>query len=210
MSETVSKHEKLEKYKSKRNFGKTSEPGDEEIDFDWADHPVFVIQKHDASNLHYDVRIEIDSVLKSWAVPKGPSTDPSEKRLAMPTEDHPLGYADFEGTIPEDEYGGGTVMVWDRGSYRNLKSQDEGDDEPMSVSEQFEDGHITIWLDGQKLRGGYAFIRTSDGEDARWLMIKMHDKAADARRNPTSTEPDSVKTGRSLDQIRKEEEDNND
>lgn len=206
MSETKSKDGKLKKYKSKRDFGKTSEPGDEEVDFDWAEHPVFVIQKHDASNLHYDVRIEIDGVLKSWAVPKGPSTDPSEKRLAMPTEDHPLGYADFEGTIPEDEYGGGTVMVWDRGSYRNLKEDEDGE-EPPSVSEQFVDGHITIWLEGEKISGGYAFIRTGDGDDARWLMIKMDDEKADARRNPTSTEPDSVKTGRSLDQILEEEND---
>jgi DNA ligase D-like protein (predicted 3'-phosphoesterase) len=193
--------DKLADYKKKRDFNKTSEPGDEEVSFDWAEEgkPIFVIQKHDASNLHYDFRIEVDGVLKSWAVPKGPSMDPSVKRLAVPTEDHPLGYADFEGVIPEDEYGGGTVMVWDRGTYRNLKEEDE--EEVPPVSEQLEDGHVTIWLDGEKLKGGYALIRTGKGKDPRWLLIKMDDNEADARRNPTSTETDSVKSGRSLEEI---------
>jgi len=146
-------------------------------------------------------------VLKSWAVPKGPSTDPSVKRLAVPTEDHPMGYADFEGVIPEDEYGGGTVMVWDRGTYRNLK---EGNEEKVpSVSEQLEDGHVTIWLEGEKLQGGYALIRTGKGKDPRWLLIKMDDDKADARRKPTSTEPDSVKSGRSLEEIEQEEGEDN-
>jgi DNA ligase D-like protein (predicted 3'-phosphoesterase) len=197
--------DKLGKYKQKRDFRKTSEPSVDEVDFDWTDErPIFVIQKHDASNLHYDFRIELDGVLKSWAVPKGPSTDPSEKRLAIPTEDHPLAYADFEGVIPEDQYGGGTVMVWDRGSYRNLKEEEEGEKVP-SVAEQVDDGHATIWLEGQKISGGYALIRTSGGDDERWLLIKMDDDEADARRNPTSTEPDSVKSGRSLDEIREQE-----
>jgi DNA ligase D-like protein (predicted 3'-phosphoesterase) len=193
--------DKLADYKKKRDFNKTSEPGDEEVSFDWAEEgkPIFVIQKHDASNLHYDFRIEVDGVLKSWAVPKGPSTDPSVKRLAVPTEDHPLGYADFEGVIPEGEYGGGTVMVWDRGTYRNLKEDDE--EEAPSVSEQLEDGHVTVWLEGEKLQGGYALIRTGKGDNPRWLLIKMDDNEADARRNLTSTETDSVKSGRSLEEI---------
>jgi DNA ligase D-like protein (predicted 3'-phosphoesterase) len=201
--------DKLEEYKRKRNFAKTTEPGDEAVEFDWAEsRPIFVIQKHQASTLHYDFRIEVDGVLKSWAVPKGPSTDPSEKRLAIPTEDHPLGYADFEGVIPEDEYGGGTVMVWDRGTYRNLKEQEQGD--PPSVGKQIEDGHVTIWLEGEKICGGYALIRTGKGAKARWLLIKMDDDEADARRNPTSTQPDSVKSGRSLEEIREEEGNDND
>jgi DNA ligase D-like protein (predicted 3'-phosphoesterase) len=197
--------DKLEDYKKKRDFNKTSEPGDEEVSFDWAEggKPIFVIQKHQASSLHYDFRIEVEGVLKSWAVPKGPSTDPSVKRLAVPTEDHPIGYADFEGVIPEDEYGGGTVMVWDRGSFRNLKEDDEA--EAPSVSKQLEDGHVTIWLEGEKLQGGYALIRTGKGKDPRWLLIKMDDDKADARRKPTSTEPDSVKSGRSLEEIEQEE-----
>ncbi len=194
--------DKLETYKKKRDFKKTPEPGEDEVHFDWAQgRPIFVIQKHQASTLHYDFRIEVDGVLKSWAVPKGPSTDPSVKRLALPTEDHPLGYADFEGVIPEDEYGGGTVMVWDRGTYRNLKEENK-DEDAKSVKAQIEDGHITIWLEGEKLSGGYALIRTGGGEDARWLLIKMDDEKADARRNPTSTEGKSVKTGRSLEEIR--------
>jgi len=190
----------LEEYNRKRDFLKTSEPEDQAVDFDWADGaPVFVIQKHAASSLHYDFRIEVEGVLKSWAVPKGPSTDPGEKRLAIPTEDHPLAYADFEGVIPDGEYGGGTIMVWDRGTYRNLKEDDEG--EASTVEAQIADGHVTIWLEGQKLQGGYALIRTGKGEKARWLLIKMDDDGADARRNPTSTEPDSVKSGRSLEDI---------
>ena len=203
----------IETYEDKRDFRKTKEPQAEEVEFDWADErPIFIIQKHDASSLHYDFRIEVDGVLKSWAVPKGPSTDPSVKRLAMPTEDHPLAYADFEGTIPEDEYGGGTVLIWDRGSYENLKEDedDEGEDEPPTVSEQIDDGHVTIRLKGEKISGGYALIRTGSGDDARWLLIKMKDDEADARRNPTSTEPKSVASGRTMDEIAEEEGDADD
>ncbi|MGC9316669.1 MAG: DNA polymerase ligase N-terminal domain-containing protein [Armatimonadota bacterium] len=195
--------ERLSEYQKKRDFERTPEPAGEEVEFDWAEgRPIFVIQKHDASTLHYDFRLEVDGVLKSWAVPKGPSTDPREKRLAMPTEDHPLEYADFEGSIPEGEYGGGTVLVWDRGSYRNLK-EDEGEEEAMSVAEQIEDGHVTVWLEGEKISGGYALIRT--GGDDRWLLIKMRDDEADARRNPTSTEAKSVKTGRTVEEIAQDE-----
>jgi DNA ligase D-like protein (predicted 3'-phosphoesterase) len=199
----------LEAYEQKRDLSKTPEPSDGQSELDWAsERPVFVIQKHDASSLHYDFRIEVEGVLKSWAVPKGPSTDPSDKRLAVPTEDHPLDYADFEGVIPEDEYGGGTVLIWDRGSYRNLKDSD-GEEEAESVSQQIDDGHVTIWLNGAKIAGGYALIRTDQGDDERWLLIKMDDDEADARRNPVSTEPKSVKSGRTLEEIRKEEGDNN-
>jgi len=195
-------HEKLEKYKSKRDFGRTPEPGAGQAVLDWANkRPIFVIQKHDASHLHYDFRLEVDGVLKSWAVPKGPSTDPREKRLAVPTEDHPLEYADFEGVIPKGEYGGGTVMVWDRGGYKNLK-EEKG--EHKSVARQIEDGHVTVWLEGRKLFGGYALIRTGKGGKPRWLLIKMDDEGADARQNPTSTQPESAKTGRTLEEIRKQ------
>lgn len=195
---------KLDDYKKKRDFSKTAEPKDEAITFDWAEgKPIFVIQKHAASSLHYDFRIEVEGVLKSWAVPKGPSTDPSVKRLAIPTEDHPLAYADFEGVIPQGEYGGGVMIVWDRGTIHNLKQADEGGQVP-TLTQQIEDGHVMIWLEGQKLQGGYALIRTGKGEKARWLLIKMDDDGADARRNPTSTEPDSVLSGRSLDAIREE------
>ncbi len=198
----------LEEYDRKRDFRRTKEPKTDDVEFDWADErPIFVIQQHDSSTMHWDFRIEVDGVLKSWAVPKGPSTDPSEKRLAMPTEDHPLAYADFERAIPEDEYGGGAVIVWDRGHYRNLKSEEESDEdeEPISVAEQVEDGHVTIWLEGEKLKGGYALIKTGSGDDTRWLLIKMRDDEADARRNPTSTEPESVKTGRTVEEVAEEE-----
>lgn len=191
----------LDEYKKKRDFRKTGEPDGGDVTFEWADErPIFVIQKHDASTLHYDFRIEVEGVLKSWAVPKGPSTDPSEKRLAVPTEDHPLEYADFEGVIPDDEYGGGSVIIWDRGSYGNAKEEDENGKRP-SVSEQIDDGHVTIRLNGEKISGGYALIRTGDGDDERWLLVKMDDEGADARRNPTSTEPESVKSGREVGDI---------
>lgn len=161
-----------------------------------------MIQKHDASTLHYDFRIEADGVLKSWAVPKGPSTDPGEKRLAIPTEDHPLEYADFEGVIPEGEYGGGTVLIWDRGAYENIT---EKNDEIQPIEEAIEAGHVLIDLRGEKLQGGYALHRTGSGDDARWLLIKMDDEHADARRNPVSTEPKSVKSDRTMEQVADEE-----
>ncbi|MDX1706165.1 DNA polymerase ligase N-terminal domain-containing protein [Pseudidiomarina sp.] len=190
-----------EDYQKKRDFDKTSEPSNGDVSFDWADErPIFVIQKHDASSLHYDFRIEVDGTLKSWAVPKGPSTDPGDKRLAVPTEDHPLDYADFEGVIPKDEYGGGTVMIWDRGCYRNLKDD-------KSVADQLDDGHATIWLEGEKICGGYALIHTDSGDDERWLLVKIDDEKADARRNPVSTEKTSVESDRSLKEIDDEESD---
>lgn len=165
--------------------------------------PIFVIQKHDASTLHYDFRLEVDGVLKSWAVPKGPSTDPREKRLARPTEDHSLEYADFEGVIPEGSYGAGTVLVWDRGPYRNLRLEKEEDG--ASMQQALDEGKVEVWLDGQKLQGGYALIRIDDADD-RWLLVKMDDEKADARRNPTSTEPESVLSGRTLDEIASHED----
>jgi DNA ligase D-like protein (predicted 3'-phosphoesterase) len=197
----MSKDKPLREYMDKRDFEKSPEPKGSDRDGS-EDGPIFVIQKHDASNLHYDFRLEVDGVLKSWAVPKGPSTDPSEKRLALPTEDHPMDYAEFEGTIPEDEYGGGTVLVWDAGIYRNLM---EEKDEPMSMAESLEEGHAEVWLKGEKLTGGYALIRTGSGDDARWLLIKMRDDAADARRNPTSTQPKSVLSGRTVEDVAEEE-----
>ncbi|MFP4251379.1 MAG: DNA polymerase ligase N-terminal domain-containing protein [Guyparkeria sp.] len=160
--------------------------------------PGFVIQWHDATQRHFDMRLEVDGVLKSWAVPKGPSTDPSEKRLAIEVEDHDLDYADFEGVIPEGEYGAGTVMLWDRGGYRNLDSE-------HSVAEGLKRGLIEVWLDGEKIRGGYAFKRIEGGDKPQWLLIKMRDEAADARRDPVSTETHSVKSDRTLEEIRQQE-----
>lgn len=188
----------LEEYLAKRDFDSTPEPAGAGA-ANWDDQPRFVIQKHDASSLHYDFRLEADGVLKSWAVPKGPSTDPAEKRLALPTEDHPLDYIDFEGVIPEDEYGAGTVLVWDAGRYRNQTTGDDG--EEVTVTDALDDGHLVVWLEGEKITGGYALTRTGSGDDARWLLVKVDDDRADARRNPTSTEPDSILTDRGLDEI---------
>ena len=184
---------KLDAYRAKRDFRLTPEPDGENTGVAGCR---FVIQKHDASRLHYDFRLEVDGVLKSWAVPKGPSTDPREKRLAVATEDHPLEYADFEGVIPAGEYGGGVVMIWDEGEFRNLS---ERDGVAISMSESLDRGHVHVWLDGHKLHGGYALIRFK--KDKQWLLIKVDDEEADARRNPVSTEPNSVRSGRSLEQI---------
>ncbi|NIR30950.1 MAG: DNA ligase [Gammaproteobacteria bacterium] len=164
--------------------------------------PIFVIQKHDARRLHYDFRLEIDGVLKSWAVPKGPSTDPRDKRLAVLVDDHELEHADFEGIIPESEYGSGAVIVWDAGPYRNLNQDGEGREIPMR--EAFDSGRIEVWLEGKKIRGGYALIRSRlGGREENWLLIKMRDEAADARRVPTRTEPESVLSGRTIEEVQK-------
>ncbi len=199
----MSESAKLKKYRGKRDFRKTAEPKGEGGNN--SNSPIFVVQKHDASRLHYDFRLEVDGVLKSWAVPKGPSTDPREKRLAVPTEDHPLEYAGFEGVIPEDNYGGGTVLLWDRGTYENLKKDDDGNE--ISMDSCLENGHLTVWLKGEKIEGGYALIRMDGREEERWLLVKMDDDKADARRNPVSTEPLSVASGRDLDKIEAEGDD---
>ncbi|MDX1646683.1 MAG: DNA polymerase ligase N-terminal domain-containing protein [Longimicrobiales bacterium] len=199
----MSREEPLKEYLEKRDFERTPEPEGGGEDHPRA-APIFVIQEHDASTHHFDVRLQVGDVLRSWAVPKGPSTDPSEKRLAVPTEDHPLEYAEFEGVIPEDEYGGGRVIVWDAGRYTNLKSDEDGT--PVPVEDQLDDGHATVWLHGEKIRGGYAFVRTDMGDEERWLMVKMDDEEADARRKPVSTEPESVISGRTLGEVSGERE----
>jgi DNA ligase D-like protein (predicted 3'-phosphoesterase) len=192
--------DRLEEYRRRRDFRKSPEPSGE--GGGGGDRPRFVIQKHDASSLHYDFRLEVGDRLASWAVPKGPSTDPREKRLAIQTEDHPLEYADFEGVIPEGEYGAGTVLVWDTGPYRNLRA--DKDDGGLDMEASLEDGLVEVALQGEKLQGGYALKRIRGGDKPQWLLIKMDDEGADARRNPTSTEPDSVRSGRSLEEIARE------
>jgi len=190
----------LKTYRDKRDFQRTTEPSGGKKKT--SNRPIFVIQKHDARQLHYDFRLEVDGVLKSWAVPKGPSTDPRDKRLAVPTEDHPMEYADFEGVIPKGEYGGGTVLIWDTGTYRNLREEKE--DDRTSMEQALEQGTVEVWLEGKKLEGGYALIRTGKPDKSgkeRWLLIKKKDEKADARRNPTSTEPESVLTGRTMEEI---------
>lgn len=186
--------ERLDEYRSKRNPTSTPEPAGE----GGGTGGRFVVQEHDASSLHYDFRLEVDGVLKSWAVPKGPSTDPSEKRLALPTEDHPVDYIDFEGVIPEGEYGAGRVIVWDTGPYENETTEDG---EPVEMADAIDNGHVSVRLEGKKISGGYALTRTGSGDEARWLLVKKDDDEADARRNPTSTEPKSVISDRTIGQI---------
>jgi DNA ligase D-like protein (predicted 3'-phosphoesterase) len=153
---------------------------------------IFVIQKHDATRLHYDFRLEVDGVLKSWAVPRGPSTNPAEKRLAVEVEDHRLSWGEFEGVI-EDGYGAGTVIVWDRGTWRPLT---EGDPD-----QALRKGHLSFWLEGEKLRGGFTLQRTRGGDKPQWLLIKRRDEGADARGNPVSTQPESVISGRTVEDV---------
>jgi DNA ligase D-like protein (predicted 3'-phosphoesterase) len=200
MSRRAARAGSLEEYRSKRNKGRTPEP------FGRGRRrrggPRFVVHKHAASRLHYDFRLEVGGVLKSWAVPKGPSTDPREKRLAMAVEDHPLDYGGFEGVIPEGQYGAGSVIVWDAGPYRNLT---ERDGEELPIDDALRSGHALVELQGEKLRGGYALIRTGGGGRERWLLVKARDDAADARRNPVSTEPESVLSGRTVEQVAEEE-----
>jgi len=154
---------KLSEYRKKREFETTPEPGGG-TEKTGAER-TFVIQEHDASHLHYDLRLEIDGVLVSWAVPKEPSSDPGKKRLAVRTEDHPLEYADFEGTIPEGHYGAGTVTIWDRGTYENRRE--------VNMEDSLSEGKIEIRLHGRKLKGGYNLIRTKwKGNSENWLLIK--------------------------------------
>jgi DNA ligase D-like protein (predicted 3'-phosphoesterase) len=192
----VTRSGSLERYRQKRDFRRTSEPRGRRRRSPL--RPRFVVQKHDATTLHYDFRLEAGGVLKSWAVPKGPSTNPKDKQLAVPTEDHPLDYAEFEGVIPEGEYGAGTVLVWDTGTYRNLT---EAGDEPVPVEDAVERGHVKVWLDGQKLRGGFALTRMRRGNNAAWLLVKLRDEGADARRKPVRSQPASVRSGRTIEEI---------
>lgn len=189
----------MKTYNEKRDFSKTREPKDGSYK-NKDEKPIFVIQKHDATNLHYDLRLEIDNTLKSWSVPKGPSTNPSVKRMAIPTEDHPLAYADFEGTIPEGEYGGGTVMIWDRGSIESIKKDEDG--KLISLEESYKMGSVEVELKGKKLKGGYTIVKMKGGKmRGNWLLIKQDDNHADARKNPVEKETHSVVTGRSMEEI---------
>jgi DNA ligase D-like protein (predicted 3'-phosphoesterase) len=185
-------------YRDKRDPTRTPEPAGRRRRRGSQGRPRFVVQKHDATSLHYDFRLEAAGVLKSWAIPKGPSTNPKDKRLAMPTEDHPLEYADFEGVIPEGEYGAGPVIVWDAGTYRN---RTEKDGKPVPVEQAVEDGHVAVWLEGRKLTGGFALTRIGRGRRERWLLVKMDDEGADARRRPLKTEPRSVVSGRGIEEV---------
>jgi bifunctional non-homologous end joining protein LigD len=188
----------LDQYRRKRHFERTPEPDGEVVNSAAraaAEGLAFVIQKHAASHLHYDFRLEIGGTLKSWAIPKGPSLDPGERRLAVEVEDHPLAYADFEGRIPAGEYGGGTVLLWDRGEWFP-----EGDPE-----EGFRAGRLRFRLAGEKLAGRWSLVRFGNGERGRdnWLLIKARDDfaRADAELDITEQRPESVKSGQRIEQV---------
>jgi bifunctional non-homologous end joining protein LigD len=183
----------LQTYHTKRRFGVTKEPHGKVAR---SKGHAFVIQKHDARRLHYDLRLELDGVMKSWAVTRGPSLVPGEKRLAVQVEDHPIEYNKFEGTIPEGEYGAGTVMIWDRGKW-------QPEDDPHKGLAK---GHLSFQLDGKKLHGGWHLVRMrrKRGEKRdNWLLIKQHDDDARGKsdKDILDQKPLSVATGRSLDQI---------
>lgn len=175
----------LEKYRAKRDFQQTQEPVGDAVRR--SNGRLFVIQKHAARNLHYDFRLELDGTLKSWAVPKGPNLDPDSKRLAVEVEDHPLDYADFEGQIPAGQYGGGKVLVWDRGTW-----EAEGD-----AAQGYRKGHLSFELQGEKLRGRWSLVRMRGRGEGQWLLIKSRDEYA-SDEDILETAPDSVRSGRDL------------
>jgi bifunctional non-homologous end joining protein LigD len=180
---------KLQTYRAKRDFSLTSEPSPDVEAPPSTGSPRFMIHKHDATRLHYDVRLEIDGVLASWAVPKGPSYDPSEKRLAVETEDHPLAYATFEGRIPEGAYGAGDSLIWDTGTYDTVP--------PGQESAQRKKGHLTLQFHGQKLQGRWHLLRTrAKGGKSQWLFFKSRDEHASTTYDITAERPESVKSGR--------------
>src|SRR5918911_1130607 len=195
----------LEKYNKKRDFTKTPEPigrdvrqEDDTTKKSKNKELRFVVQKHNATRLHYDFRLETkkEGLLKSWTVPKGISLDPKVKRLAVLTEDHPLGYLLFEGIIPEGSYGAGTVIVWDTGTYAS----------EQEISDQFKNGKITFILSGQKLKGRFSLVRTS--RENQWLLIKGHDEF-ESKDDLTITRPESVLTGRTNQDLESGKRDNN-
>lgn len=188
---------KLSEYRAKRDFKKTAEPAGK-TPIRAAEYPRFVIQKHDATRLHYDLRLEVDGVFRSWAITKGPSLDPHDKRLAVEVEDHPLDYGDFEGTIPKGEYGGGTVMVWDRGFW-----MPEGD---KSAAEQLREGELKLVLAGHKLKGSWVLVRMKGdrygGKRTNWLLIKHRDEwAKNGDADKLLKKDRSVASGRTMGQI---------
>ncbi len=182
----------LAEYNRKRDFAKTAEPAGKVAR---SSGHRFIVQKHDATRLHYDFRLEVDGVLKSWAVTRGPSLNPDDKRLAVRTEDHPLSYAEFEGTIPEGEYGGGTVMLWDKGEWAPIAGKSAKD---------LEKGHLHFTLDGERMKGEWLLIRLKPRGKERhenWLLRKIDDAAAGGSDDLVARELTSVKTGRTMAEI---------
>jgi bifunctional non-homologous end joining protein LigD len=189
----------LSDYRDKRHFEGTPEPSGQAPSPE-PESNRFVVQQHAATRMHYDFRLEADGVLISWAVPKGPSYDPAVKRLAVHVEDHPVDYRQFEGIIPRGNYGAGSVIVWDEGAYRNLTARGGI---PVSVREAVDSGHVSVWLEGSKLIGGWSLTRFGP-EDKSWTLVKRNDDRADPGKDITTEAPRSVKSGRTIDDVMRE------
>lgn len=190
----------LQTYKKKRVLKKSQEPKAKKTTSGTKKLPVFCVQKHAASHLHYDFRIECEGVMLSWAIPKGPSLDPNQKRLAIHVEDHPIEYRHFEGIIPEGNYGAGTVMIWDEGLYTVSGCQTKKEVE-KTIFEGLKKGHIEFDLMGEKLQGGFVLVRTKQGDgEKNWLFIKRKDTYADSKLDIMSQDL-SVRTGRTIQEI---------
>jgi bifunctional non-homologous end joining protein LigD len=192
----------LETYVKKRDFTKTAEPKAGKSKDEG--QLLFVIQKHDASRLHYDFRLEMDGVLKSWAVPKGPSTDPAIKRLAMMVEDHPFDYRTFEGIIPQGQYGGGTVIVWDEGTYEPIEDIKGKKEQEKHLLKQLRSGSVKIKLHGEKLKGEFALVKTHGMGDNAWLLIKHNDEYASDK--DITKQDKSVSSGKTIADMEKNSE----
>jgi bifunctional non-homologous end joining protein LigD len=195
----TTRSERLAEYRRKRDFSRTREPKGGAASRRPTPRLAYVIERHEATRLHFDLRLELDGVMKSWAVPKGPSLDPSVKRLAIEVEDHPIEYNTFEGTIPQGEYGGGTVMLWDRGTY---DYPGEADDPVAALRAGYRKGDLKFELRGKRLRGSWVLVRTrGEGRKNQWLLIKHRDDEADPGRDPVEEYQTSVATGRTMDEI---------
>lgn len=213
--------DRLEEYRRKRDFSATSEPAGGEAEEDGeegfgrpaaaavvsdplegVETGAFCVQLHDATRLHYDVRIEVGGVLRSWAVPKGPSYNPADKRLAVPTEDHPIEYQHYEGIIPKGAYGGGPSLLWDQGSFVNISHDSRG--RVVTLARAFEKGHVSVWFRGTKLEGGWTFTRIEDRNKGgyTWLMVKRSDATANPERDIVTEMPQSVRSGLTVDELR--------
>jgi DNA ligase D-like protein (predicted 3'-phosphoesterase) len=189
----------LADYRHKRDSSRTAEPRGGSQGGRGRRRPVFVVQLHDATTEHYDFRLEADGVLRSWAVPKGPSLNPRDKRLAVATEDHPLDYAGFEGVIAAGQYGAGRVIVWDKGYYVNRSHDRDG--EPLPAAAAIEHGHIAFDLHGRKLRGRWSLTRMRRSGQNQWLLVKSDDEFADRRTVVERSQPESVKSGRRIEEL---------
>jgi len=188
----------LTQYKKKRSFQHTPEPAGGKANGSVLH---FVVQKHDATRLHYDFRLEMSGVLKSWAVPKGPSLNPEDKRLAMMVEDHPYDYKDFEGIIPEGNYGAGTVIVWDEGTYEPLEPTGDIKKDEKALLKALREGSLKVHLHGQKLKGEFALVRLKSAEDNAWLLIKHRDQYA--KEADITKKDKSVLSGKTITQMEK-------